>query len=143
MNYLLDTNVLSEARRKNPDASVTAWLNSTPETSLFLSVLVLGEVRKGIAKLRDEVQRQVLQRWLDTDLIHRFGERLLLIDADTALLWGRLSGEGEARGEPLPVVDTLLAATALRHNFTLVTRNVQDFSRYPVQVLNPWTLPRE
>lgn len=140
MNYLLDTNVLSEGRRRRPDPGVAAWLERTPETSLFLSVLVLGEVRKGIAKLSDEAKQAALFTWLESELTPRFGERLLGVDADTALIWGRLSGDGERRGEPLPVVDTLLAATALRHNLTLMTRNARDFGRYPVEVVNPWAV---
>jgi predicted nucleic acid-binding protein len=138
LSYLLDTNVLSEGRRKRPDPGVVAWLERTPEKRLFLSVLVLGEIRKGIAKLNDTTKQGALFSWLEGELTPRFAERLLGVDVDTALIWGRLSGERERRGEPLPVVDTLLAATALRHNLTLVTRNARDFGRYPVEVLNPW-----
>lgn len=138
MRYLLDTNVLSEGRRKQPEPGVIGWLERTPETNLYLSVLVLGEVRKGIAKLSDEAKQAALFTWLEAELMLRFGERVLGVDAETALVWGRLSGDSERRGEPLPVVDTLLAATALRHNLTLVTRNARDFRRYPVEVFDPW-----
>lgn len=138
MRFLLDTNVLSEARKRRPDAGVVRWLDRTPETNLYLSVLVLGEIRKGIAKLVDAPRQGALLAWLEGELVPRFASRLLSIDADTASIWGRLSGEGEKRGEPLPVVDTLLAATALRHNLTLVTRNTDDFARFPIERLNPW-----
>ena len=117
-----------------------SWLERTPETDLFLSVLVLGEIRKGIAKLVDETKQAALFTWLEAELTPRFGERVLGVDAETALIWGRLSGDSERRGEPLPVVDTLLAATVLRHNLTLVTRNARDFRRYPVEVFDPWTV---
>ncbi len=142
MNYLLDTNVLSELRRKPADANVVAWLGERQETSLFVSVIAFGEIRKGIAKLKDAERRAKLTTWLDNELSERFSGRLLAVDGETALIWGELLGEAERNGEPLPVVDTLLAATALKHGLTLVTRNVQDFGRYPLTVLNPWiTLP--
>ena len=140
VNYLLDTNVLSEARRKVPHAGPAVWLERTPEHALYVSVLVLGEIRKGIAKLSEASQQARLQGWLETELTPRFADRVLSIDVETALVWGRLAGEGERRGEPLPVVDTLLAATAIRHNLTLVTRNTHDFARLPVDLLNPWEL---
>lgn len=138
MNYLLDTNVLSELRRKPADANVVAWLGERQETSLFVSVIAFGEIRKGIAKLKDAERRAKLTTWLDNELSERFSGRLLAVDGEIALIWGELLSEAERNGEPLPVVDTLLAATALKHGLTLVTRNVQDFGRYPLTVLNPW-----
>lgn len=139
MNFLLDTCVLSEARRPRPNRGVASWLERTPESRLLISVMVLGEIRKGIAKLGNDERAQALREWLEEDLGRRFGERVLGVDDETALIWGRLSGEGEAKGNPLPVIDSLLAATAIRHNLKLVTRNVADFERFPIELLNPWT----
>ena len=136
--YLLDTNVLSEARRRPPHAGVAAWLEATPEDALFLSVLVVGEIAKGIAKLPGGPQRARLEGWLEAELTPRFAGRLLDLDEETARIWGRLSGEAEARGAPLPVIDTLMAATALRHDLTLVTRNARDFRPYAAKLFNPW-----
>lgn len=136
--YLLDTNVLSEARRPNPDVGVVAWLGATPERTLYVSVLVIGEIAKGVAKLPEGAQRARLAGWLEAELTPRFRGRLLGLDEETARLWGQLAGEAEARGTPLPVIDSLLAATALRYHLTLVTRNVRDFDRYPIDLLNPW-----
>lgn len=135
---MLDTNVLSEARRRPPHAGVAAWLGATPEDTLYLSVLVVGEIAKGIAKLPGGPQRTRLEGWLEAELLPRFAGRLLDLDEETARIWGRLSGEAEVRGAPLPVIDTLLAATALRHDLTLVTRNTRDFNPYTARLLNPW-----
>jgi predicted nucleic acid-binding protein len=138
LNYLLDTCVLSEARRKAPNVGLLNWLDTVPESRTFLSVLVVGEVRKGIAKLGPDPRAHALLQWLEEELTPRFADRLLSVDTEIALIWGRLSGESEAGGNPRPVVDSILAATALRHNLTLVTRNVMDFAAYPVQLFDPW-----
>ena len=135
MAYLLDTNVISEVRkgaRANPQ--VATWFESIPLTEIFLSVLVLGEVRQGIEikRLRDPQTAQHLDRWLHT-LIQRHSSRILPVDLEVADLWGKL-----CLNQPLPKVDGLIAATALHHGLTLVTRNVVDVERAGVQVLNPF-----
>ena len=117
---------------------MVAWLGRVPEPQLYLSVLVLGEILKGIAKLADLAQRERLETWLEGELTPRFAGRVLGIDVATATRWGVLSGEAEARGEPAPVIDALLAATALEHGLTLVTRNTQDYQALGVRLLNPW-----
>ncbi|MBE2262695.1 MAG: type II toxin-antitoxin system VapC family toxin [Burkholderiaceae bacterium] len=139
MSYLIDTNVLSELRRKNPDPKVVAWFAERAAQSLFLSVLTLGEIRKGIERLDtaigDEVRKQNLSDWLEQDLPTFFLGRLLGIDAGIADRWGHLQAKV---GRPLPAIDSLLAATALHHNLTLVTRNVKDFADMGVDLINPW-----
>ena len=135
MSYLLDTNVLSELRRKSPDSGVVSWFLQRPPATLFLSVLTLGEIRKGIEGVSDEVRRQVLLDWLETDLPTFFTGRILAVDNPVADRWGRLIA---AAGRPLPAIDSLLAATALEHDLVLVTRNVKDFEGLPVQIFNPW-----
>lgn len=135
MSYLIDTNVLSELRRKTPDPDVVAWFSQRPSTTLYLSVLTLGEIRKGIETVADPLRRQSLIDWLETDLPSFFIGRILDVDGAVADRWGRLIA---AAGRPLPAIDSLLAATALEHDLVLVTRNSKDFAGLPVQVFNPW-----
>lgn len=133
--WLVDTNVISELRRRDPDANVRAWFAQRPATELYLSVLTLGEIRKGVEALTDSGRRTVLSEWLERELPVFFAARLLPIDAGVAHQWGQLLAEA---GRSLPAIDSLLAATALHHNLVLVTRNLKDFAGLPVQVLNPW-----
>ncbi|QTD44971.1 type II toxin-antitoxin system VapC family toxin [Ottowia testudinis] len=135
MRYLIDTNVLSELRKKQPDANVVAWMKERPRQSLFLSVLTLGEIRKGVEQLPDSARKLSLLDWLTVELPNYFVGRLLPVDADVADQWGHLSAKA---GRPLPAVDALLAATALQHRLTLVTRNTRDFEGLGVDLLNPW-----
>ncbi len=139
MSYLIDTNVLSELRRKQPDAHVVAWFAERAAQSLFLSVLTLGEIRKGIALLddihADAARRQSLGDWLEQELPTFFLGRMLSVDAGVANRWGQLQAQA---GRPLAAIDSLLAATALHHNLTLVTRNVKDFADMGVALINPW-----
>lgn len=135
MSYLIDTNVLSELRRKQPDPQVVAWMQDRPRQSLYLSVLTLGEIRKGIERLDDPTRRQNLLDWLEVELPNYFLGRLLTIDIPTADRWGRLIASVT---RPLPAIDALLAATALQNNLTLVTRNTRDFAGMGVQLINPW-----
>lgn len=135
MSYLIDTNVLSELRRKTPDPHVLRWMSQRPASTLHLSVLTLGELRKGIATLPDGDRKSRLLDWLEVELVAFFSGRVLAIDAATADLWGRLMAHA---GRPLPAIDSLLAATALRHGLTLVTRNVRDFQHPSLTVINPW-----
>lgn len=136
MSYLLDTNVLSEPRRKKPDAGVIEWFAERPASTLYLSVLTLGELRKGVASLEDERRRTALLDWLETELPAFFAGRVLPIDGEVADRWGRILA---AAGRPVPAIDSLLAATALHHGLTLVTRNVRDVAGLGLEIINPWT----
>lgn len=136
MSYLIDTNVLSELKRKSPDPGVVAWFSQRPPATLHLSVLTLGEIRKGIENVGDETRRQTLIDWLEADLPTFFTGRILPIDEAVADRWGRLVA---AAGRPLPAIDSLLAATALEHDLVLVTRNAKDFTGLPVQLFSPWS----
>ena len=138
MSFLLDTSVISELVKLAPDEHVIEWLNRTDEASLYLSVLTIGEIEKGIAKLPASSRREKLETWVRRDLAGRFRERLLAIDGTVAATWGRLAGEAEARGEPLPVIDGLIAATSLAHDLTVATRNIGDFERCGARCFNPW-----
>jgi toxin FitB len=134
--YLLDNCVISEARRRSPPA--VSWLRSTRSDALFLSAITIGEIMKGVTmKLRtDPPAAAVLMRWLD-ELRVVYASRILPIDDEVAMSWGRLMAE-----RPRPVVDTLIAATARMHNKVIVTRNVPDFADAGVTLLNPWTMMR-
>jgi toxin FitB len=136
--FLLDTNVISELVRRRPEPRVTAWVEATDESLLHLSVLTLGEIRKGIVLLREASRQAALSAWLDSELVVRFTDRILPIDEAIADRWGRLTAQGEASNSDLPVIDGLLAATALQYNLTLVTRNVKDVAVTGVPVFNPW-----
>ena len=138
MNYLLDTCLLSELCRLRPDPGVIEWIADIEEDRLFVSMLSLGEIQKGIARLDDGKRRRAIQTWLDQDVRRRFNGRALSVDLEIALEWGRVCGESEKKGMPLPVIDSLLAATAICRNLALVTRNEKDFARYAIKVLNPW-----
>ncbi len=138
MNYLLDTCVISEVVRKQPHAGVLRWLDEQIEQNLFLSVLTIGELNKGITRLPDGKRKDDLRTWLENDLSERFAGRIVPFDLAAAIVWGRMLGETEQRGETLPALDALIAATALANGFTVVTRNVRDLERCRVRVFNPW-----
>ena len=135
MSYLLDTNVLSELRRKRPDVGVVDWFSRRPASTLYLSVLTLGELRKGIKGVADIGRRTALTDWLETDLPNFFAGRILPVDALVADRWGRLMAEA---GRPLPAIDSLLSATAALHGLTMVTRNTRDFVGIGLELINPW-----
>lgn len=140
MSWLLDTCTLSEYAKKAPAPKVIAWLDEQDEASLFISVITLGEIEKGILKLRasDPSRSQKLTAWLGK-VEQRFAGRILPLDAAALHVWAQLAAPAELAGQPLPVMDGLIMATAQCHGLTVVTRNVQDFAQYP-QVLNPWAL---
>lgn len=138
MNYLIDTCVLSEVVRPRPNRGVVAWMESCDEDSLFLSVLTLGEIQKGIEKLTPGKRRNTLQVWLDRDLRGRFLGRVLDVDAEVAFTWARVQAALEKSGTPLPTIDGLLCATALAHNLTVVTRNTVDFQPSGASTYDPW-----
>lgn len=135
MSYLLDTNVLSELRRKVPHAGVVEWFAHRPASTLYLSVLTLGELRKGIAGIADVVRRMTLSDWLETELPVFFAGRILAVDAQVADRWGRLVATA---GRPLPAIESLLGATAAQHGLSMVTRNSRDFAGLGLEVVNPW-----
>jgi toxin FitB len=136
--FLLDTNVVSELLKPKPEPNVARWVHATDENLLYLSVLTLGEIRKGITSLPNTARRARLQAWLDADLVLRFSGRILPIDQVTADRWGRLSGSLAARKSPLPVIDGLLAATAQEHNLTFVTRDTRHLAATGVPFFDPW-----
>lgn len=138
MRFLLDTNVLAEAAKPGPDPRVGAWLRAQAPLDLAISVLTLGEIRKGAARLRARKRRARLERWVASDLPGQFLGRVLAIDEAVALEWGRLAAAGRRRGREVPVIDGLLLATAAVHGLTFVTRNERDCGDRGVPLYNPW-----
>lgn len=138
MRYLLDTNVISEWIKPRPDAGVVAWLGAADEDDLYLSVLAFAEIRLGIELLPQGPKRVRIAAWLDDDLAVRFERQIVGIDRTIAEAWARIVARGRARGAPPPVLDAFLAATALVHDMTLVTRNERDLAALDVPILNPW-----
>ena len=135
MSYLLDTNVLSELVRPKPDKNVLRWIETLPNEVLYLSVLTLGEIYKGIENVKEQGRKEKLRLWLEIELPEWFEDRILVIDHQIAARWGRLQQEMR---RPLPAIDSLIAATALHFDLRLVTRNTEDFQYPSLQVINPW-----
>jgi len=136
--FLLDTNIPSELTRPAPDRRVEQWLDAIEDEHLFLSVVSLGEIFKGLAILPESKRRQELQRWLDETLRPWFQGRILPLTESIAERWGLLAGECQLKGRPLKVADGFIAATALEHGLTVATRNVRDFADLGVKLFNPW-----
>ena len=139
--YLLDTCILSEYVRKNPNKKVIEWLDSQQETNLFLSVVAIGELRKGIVKIEYTApeKHKKLDRWLEI-VKQRFDNRILALDQEILIQWGNMCGQRERVGRKLPLMDSLIAATALTHKLIIVTRNESDFQalRMEINIYNPW-----
>ena len=139
MKYLLDTCVISELVKPAPNRKVVDWLNDVPSKALFLSVMTIGEIEKGLTKLPDSKKKERLTVWLNT-LLNEYQERILPVDLMVAENWGVLQGNAEMAGTPMSSIDSLLAATTYTHNLTLVTRNESDFVPGITRIINPWKL---
>jgi predicted nucleic acid-binding protein len=136
--FLLDTNIPSEMTRPIPQPSVSGWLDDADDNQLYFSVVSLGEVLKGVTLLSESKRRSQLRQWLDETLRPWFEGRILPVNQPIAERWGVLSGQCQLKGRPLKVVDGLIAATALEHDLTVVTRNAKDFAGLGATVFNPW-----
>lgn len=137
MKFLLDTNVISEPKQKKPNKRVLEWLDAQDESKIYLSVLSIGEIRKGIGRLESGKKKAELEEWLEK-LRNRFARRLLPLSEKTFLVWGKMCGEFENKGIVRSALDSLLEATALEHELIFVTRNVKNFQNSQVTILNPW-----
>jgi predicted nucleic acid-binding protein len=138
MNYLLDTCIISELIKPMPNPKVVNWVRDCSEETLFLSVLTIGEIQKGIAKLPESEKREILQFWFEHDLPRRFEGRIIDITPQVARKWGEIQGKAEQEGKKMPAIDGLIAATGLVYNLTVVTRNTSDVEVSGVQTFNPW-----
>ena len=141
MNYLLDTCVISELVKKSPDKNVLNWLESIPAERLYLSVITIGEIRKGLLKLPGSKRKDMLTNWLNA-LLDDYQNRILAIDLTVAENWGGIQGKAEKEGISMPSIDSLIAAIAYTHNLVLVTRNVSDFKPNGIPIKNPWKVKR-
>jgi tRNA(fMet)-specific endonuclease VapC len=138
MNYVLDTNVISKLISKQPNKKVVEWLDRLDPNTIYLSVITIGEIRKGIEKLPPSKRRDAVKEWLEVDLLLRFQGRILEITTEVMLIWGELTGRLEKEGKPITAIDSLIAAIALQGNYCLVTRNEHDFQNTGVTIINPW-----
>jgi toxin FitB len=138
MSFLLDTNAISEWAKHRPDPGIAAWLDEVDEDRTYLSVITLGELRKGVDRLAGGRRRDRLDQWLTSELPERFGERMLAVDAAVADQWGRLLAQAENIGTPVGGIDALIAATAKVHGLQVVTRNVGHFRHTGVDLISPW-----
>ena len=138
MKFILDTCVISELISKKPKPQVIEFVDGLESDDVFLSVITIGEIIKGIEKLPDSPRKVELRRWLQDDLLARFQGKILPLDTDTIVEWGMLSARAEANGKPMPAIDSLIAATTLANKMTLVTRNVSDFDAAGLEIANPW-----
>lgn len=137
MRYLLDTCTLSEFMKKSPDEEVIRWFQGHAEESQYISVMTIGEIQKGISRLATSKRKSELQVWFEA-VLARYDRRILPVSPETANLWGKLRADLDTRGVPLPLIDSLIGATALAHDLTIVTRNENDFTPANVKVLNIW-----
>ena len=135
MSFLVDTCALSELVKPNPSNDVSEWFDATPPETLYVSVLTLGEIRKGVEKLDGGRRRSRIATWLETELPAWFEDRVLPVDAHVADEWGRMTAR---LSRPIPAIDSLIAATAIRHRLAIVTRNESDFAHTGMDILNPW-----
>jgi tRNA(fMet)-specific endonuclease VapC len=138
VRYLLDTNVISELVARQPNQSVLTWLEALDQTAVYLSVITIGEIHRGIERLPESPKRDRLRAWLSDDLLMRFSDRIVPIDTGVMMAWGSMVARLLSEGRPLSAMDSLIAAQAIHHGYSLVTRNESDFHDTGVNVVNPW-----
>jgi predicted nucleic acid-binding protein len=138
MSFLLDTCVISELASKNPNPKVAGWIDSVDHEIVYLSVITIGEIQRGIELLPASRKRSSLEDWLFERVLIRFRDKIVSVDKDVVLLWGTMTAEMDKAGTPMSALDSLIAASARYHNLMLVTRNTADFKNCGVGLLNPW-----
>lgn len=138
MKYLLDTCVVSELSKKKPLKNLIFWIKQKDESDLYLSVLTIGELQKGITKLSESKKKRSLIHWVESDLLKRFENRILAITDSVARKWGDIQGKAEQEGKKMPVIDSLIAATGLVYDLQIITRNTVNMEFSGVNLFNPW-----
>ena len=138
MKYLLDTCIISELIKKSPSSKLIRWFSNIEENQLFISVLTIGEIHKGIEKLPSSKKKNKLHKWVNHDLKERFNNRILDFDLKTATIWGKMQAYSEMQGKSMPAIDGQIAATGMRYDLIVVTRNIKDMEISGVMLLNPW-----
>jgi predicted nucleic acid-binding protein len=139
VNFLLDTNLVSEWSKPRPNPGVVRWLADADEDRVFISIVTIAELRHGVERIAIGRRRKRLNEWIEGELLFRFDERILPIDAATADAWGRIVAHREGLGRPIGTMDAFIAATAQVHHLTLATRNQTDFEASVAAVVNPWS----
>ena len=140
MKYLLDTCVISELVTKAPNPHVVRFIDSLEPDNVFLSVITIGEIVKGIEKLPTSKRKRNLHTWLQEDLLIRFDDKIFSLDINILTEWGKLTARAETAGKPMSAIDSLIAATVLAYELALITRNVGDFESAGIEIINPWKL---
>ena len=139
MKYLLDTCLISELAKSEPNKKVVDWVLSENETNFYVSVLTFGELHKGIEKLPESKKKEQLRIWIENELKNRFRNRIIEIDMRVSITWGKIQCIAEKKGKPMPAIDSLIAATGIVHNMIVVTRNASDMEQSGVNLFNPWS----
>jgi len=142
VKFLLDTCAISELTKPVPHPGVVSWFAQRDELTLYLAAPSVGELKRGVEKLEDGKRKSFLRNWLAESVIERFGARILPADTDICLRWGEMLAQLEKQGKPMPMVDSLIAATALHHQLTVVTRKTRDMEASGVALLNPWSVAK-
>jgi predicted nucleic acid-binding protein len=140
VNYLIDTCVISELAKKKPNQRISAWISGVEESKLFLSVLTIGELLKGIEKLPDGGRRETLLQWVNEDLQERFNGRIAIFDLHAAAVWAKIQADAEMAGKVMPVMDSMIAATAIANGLAVATRNISDMEASGAVLINPWDM---
>lgn len=138
MKYLLDTCLISELTKTAPNKKVVDWVLRENEKDLYISVLTFGELNKGIEKLAESQKKEALRAWVKNELSHRFHDRIIGIDIHISVIWGKIQCDAEKKGRPMPVIDSLIAATGIAHDFIVVARNTSDMEQSGAKLFNPW-----
>jgi predicted nucleic acid-binding protein len=138
VKLLLDTNVLSEVTKPRPDEGVLKWLHGLDEDRTFISIVSIAEIRRGVALMDSGRKRDALGEWLSHELPQRFERRIIPVEGPVALAWGDLMALAKRSGRGLSSMDGLIAATAVAHQLTLVTRNTKDFEGLGIDMIDPW-----
>ncbi len=138
MNFLLDTCVLSELIKPKPSQNVVKWIAGIDESNLYISAITFGELHKGINKLPVSKKRDNIYKWVNFDLKERFANKILDIDINVAMTWGKIQAESELKGQTLPAIDGLIACTGIAHGLTIATRNTKDMRASGASLVNPW-----
>ena len=139
MKYLLDTCLISELAKSEPNKKVVDWVLSENETNFYVSVLTFGKLHKGIEKLPESKKKEQLRIWIENELKNRFRNRIIGIDMRVSITWGKIQCIAEKKGKPMPAIDSLIAASGIVHNMIVVTRNASDMEQSGVNLFNPWS----
>ena len=138
MKYLLDTNIISELISKRPNQKVLDFISSIAEEDTYLSVITIGEIKSGIENIKSIERKENLTVWFEQDLLSRFQNRIIDIDVDVMITWGKINQTLKSIGKPLPIMDSLIASSCIQDGFTLVTRNEKDFQNLNIDIINPF-----